>query len=199
MWGADHPGVAPFSRPLFLAPLARAPAPPPPARSRSHPTSLPLPSQAIQKWGTWGQVAPGVRNGQSEIKLSKLEFSRPAAIAEQFEADEGFTGLVQVRRERRKKRARAREREREREKRTGVHTPHSVPPSHLFPRPLLPPPLPTGRHLRGRRPRPDRPPHPLGLPVLLHKGPGRQDQVPPGPPHLPAQGRRVAESVGHLL
>lgn len=72
-----------------------------PLRPRSPCDTAPLPSlslpQAIEKWGTWGQVAPGVRNGQSEIKLSKLEFSRPAAIAEQFEADEGFTGLVQVR------------------------------------------------------------------------------------------------------
>jgi hypothetical protein len=52
--------------------------------------------QAIEKWGTWGQIAPGVDNGQSEIKLTKLQFSRPAAVAAQYQPDEGFTGLVQV-------------------------------------------------------------------------------------------------------
>lgn len=52
--------------------------------------------QAIEKWGTWGQIAPGVDNGQSEIKLTKLEFARPPAVADQYDADEGFTGLVQA-------------------------------------------------------------------------------------------------------
>ena len=59
--------------------------------------------QAIEKWGTWGQIAPGVDNGQSEIKLTKLEFSRPAAVAAQYQPDEGFTGLVQVRKDEREK------------------------------------------------------------------------------------------------
>lgn len=35
-------------------------------------------------------------NGQSEIKLTKLEFARPPAVADQYDADEGFTGLVQA-------------------------------------------------------------------------------------------------------
>ena len=46
---------------------------------------------------------PGVDNGQSEIKLTKLEFSRPAAVAAQYQPDEGFTGLVQVKKTRRGK------------------------------------------------------------------------------------------------
>lgn len=66
---------------------------------RSHPlpplTTQPT-TQAIEKWGTWGQIAPGVDNGQSEIKLTKLEFARPPAVADQYDADEGFTGLVQA-------------------------------------------------------------------------------------------------------
>jgi hypothetical protein len=55
-----------------------------------------LPAQALSKWGNWGMIAPGVANGQSEIKFTKLEFARPADIAAQFEPDEGFTGLVQA-------------------------------------------------------------------------------------------------------
>jgi hypothetical protein len=53
-------------------------------------------AQALSKWGNWGIMAPGVANGQSEIKFTKLEFARPADIAAQFEPDEGFTGLVQA-------------------------------------------------------------------------------------------------------
>jgi hypothetical protein len=52
--------------------------------------------QAIEKWGDWGRVAPGLANGQAEIKFTKLEFHRPASVANQFAADEGFTGLVQA-------------------------------------------------------------------------------------------------------
>ena len=48
--------------------------------------------QALEKWGNWGQIAPGVSNGQSEIKFTKLEFARPEAVASQFDPDEGFTG-----------------------------------------------------------------------------------------------------------
>ena len=50
--------------------------------------------QALEKWGNWGQIAPGVSNGQSEIKFTKLEFARPEPVAAQFDPDEGFTGLV---------------------------------------------------------------------------------------------------------
>ena len=53
-------------------------------------------TQALEKWGNWGQIAPGVSNGQSEIKFTKLEFARPASIAAQFDPDEGFTGLIQA-------------------------------------------------------------------------------------------------------
>lgn len=52
--------------------------------------------QALERWGNWGQIAPGVANGQSEIKFTKLEFARPASVASQFEPDEGFTGLIQA-------------------------------------------------------------------------------------------------------
>lgn len=52
--------------------------------------------QALEKWGNWGQIAPGVSNGQSEIKFTRLEFARPPAVAAQFDPDEGFTGLIQV-------------------------------------------------------------------------------------------------------
>ncbi len=52
--------------------------------------------QALEKWGNWGQIAPGVANGQSEIKFTKLEFARPESLANQFEPDEGFTGLIQA-------------------------------------------------------------------------------------------------------
>ena len=49
--------------------------------------------QALEKWGNWGQIAPGVSNGQSEIKFTKLEFARPEPVAAQFDPDEGFTGV----------------------------------------------------------------------------------------------------------
>ena len=52
--------------------------------------------QAIQKWGTWGEIAPGVSNGQSEIKFTKLEFARPHAIASQYDPTERYTGLIQA-------------------------------------------------------------------------------------------------------
>ncbi|KAK9818476.1 hypothetical protein WJX74_008461 [Apatococcus lobatus] len=52
--------------------------------------------EALEKWGNWGQIAPGVANGQSEIKFTKLEFARPESLANQFEPDEGFTGLIQA-------------------------------------------------------------------------------------------------------
>lgn len=48
--------------------------------------------QALEKWGNWGQIAPGVSNGQSEIKFTKLEFARPEPVAAQFDPDEGSTG-----------------------------------------------------------------------------------------------------------
>ncbi len=50
--------------------------------------------QALEKWGNWGQIAPGVSNGQSEIKFTKLEFARPEPVAAQFDPDEGFTGII---------------------------------------------------------------------------------------------------------
>ncbi|KAK9909695.1 hypothetical protein WJX75_006282 [Coccomyxa subellipsoidea] len=52
--------------------------------------------EALEKWGNWGQIAPGVSNGQSEIKFTKLEFARPEPVAAQFDPDEGFTGLIQA-------------------------------------------------------------------------------------------------------
>ena len=52
--------------------------------------------QALEKWGNWGEIAPGVSNGQSEIKFTQLEFARPASVAAQFEPDEGYTGLIQA-------------------------------------------------------------------------------------------------------
>ena len=52
-----------------------------------------LHQQALEKWGNWGQIAPGVSNGQSEIKFTKLEFARPEPVAAQFDPDEGFTGM----------------------------------------------------------------------------------------------------------
>ncbi|KAK9820340.1 hypothetical protein WJX72_009196 [[Myrmecia] bisecta] len=52
--------------------------------------------EALEKWGNWGQIAPGVSNGQSEIKFTKLEFARPESVASQYEPDEGFTGLIQA-------------------------------------------------------------------------------------------------------
>ena len=82
---------------LARAARARRSRPPQPPSTTTPPTTFTLPHlQAIEKWGTWGQIAPGVANGQSEIKLTKLEFSRPDAVASRFDADEGFTGLVQV-------------------------------------------------------------------------------------------------------
>lgn len=52
--------------------------------------------EALEKWGNWGDIAPGVANGQSEIKFTQLEFARPASIAASFEPDEGYTGLIQA-------------------------------------------------------------------------------------------------------
>lgn len=52
--------------------------------------------QAVEQWSNWGLVAPGVANGQSDIKFTKLEFGRPLDIAQQFEPDEGYTGLIQM-------------------------------------------------------------------------------------------------------
>ena len=54
--------------------------------------------QAMEKWGYVDKIGPGVANGQSEIKFTQLEFTRPADIANQYEPNEGFTGLIQVRR-----------------------------------------------------------------------------------------------------
>ena len=53
--------------------------------------------QAMEKWGYWDYIGPGISNGQSEIKLAQLEFARPADVANRFGVDEGVTGLVQVR------------------------------------------------------------------------------------------------------
>ena len=50
----------------------------------------------MEKWGYWERIGPGVANGQSEIKFTQLEFTRPADIANQFDPNEGFTGLIQV-------------------------------------------------------------------------------------------------------
>ena len=51
----------------------------------------------MDKWGNWDYIGPGINNGQSEIKLAQLEFSRPPEVANRFGVDEGSTGLVQVR------------------------------------------------------------------------------------------------------
>ena len=59
-------------------------------------TKADMPQQALESWGKWGQIAPGVSNGQSEIKFTKLEFARPASIAAQFDPEEGYTGLIQA-------------------------------------------------------------------------------------------------------
>ena len=59
-------------------------------------TEANMPQQALKRWGNWGQIAPGVSNGQSEIKFTKLEFARPASIAAQFDPEEGATGLIQA-------------------------------------------------------------------------------------------------------
>lgn len=53
-------------------------------------------SQALEKWADFGQVTPGVANGQSEIKLERLEFHRPDSVANQYGPDEGWTGLIQA-------------------------------------------------------------------------------------------------------
>lgn len=53
-------------------------------------------SQLEYDWDLFGDVAPGVANGKSEIKFSKLEFYRPKAIAGQYGPLEGATGLVQA-------------------------------------------------------------------------------------------------------
>ena len=50
----------------------------------------------MDKWGNWGEIAPGVANGQSEIKFTQLEFARPQNVAAQFEPNEGYTGLIQA-------------------------------------------------------------------------------------------------------
>ena len=41
-------------------------------------------------------MTPGVANGQSEIKLDRLEFHRPDSVANQYGPDEGWTGLIQA-------------------------------------------------------------------------------------------------------
>lgn len=53
-------------------------------------------SQALEKWADFGQVTPGIANGQSEIKLDRLEFHRPDSVANQYGPDEGWTGLIQA-------------------------------------------------------------------------------------------------------
>lgn len=52
--------------------------------------------QALKKWADFGQVAPGVANGQSEVRLDRLEFHRPPNVANQYGSDEGWTGLIQA-------------------------------------------------------------------------------------------------------
>ncbi|KAK9846593.1 hypothetical protein WJX81_007332 [Elliptochloris bilobata] len=53
--------------------------------------------EALEKWGNWGQPgAPALDNGQSEIKFTKLEFSRPRSVASQYGPDDGYTGLIQA-------------------------------------------------------------------------------------------------------
>lgn len=52
--------------------------------------------QAMEKWGYWDYIGPGLSNGQSEIKLAQLEFARPADVAAKYGHNEGVTGLVQV-------------------------------------------------------------------------------------------------------
>lgn len=52
--------------------------------------------QAQKNWADFGQVAHGVSNGQSEIRIDKLEFHRPRNVASQYGFDEGWTGLVQA-------------------------------------------------------------------------------------------------------
>jgi hypothetical protein len=175
--------------------------------------------QAIEKWGTWGQIAPGVDNGQSEIKLTKLQFSRPAAVAAQYQPDEGFTGLVQVSERRggggREKREMKRK---ERKTRTSISKKKKLTLFSfsfflflsfsfflsLFPSNSPTPPTPSnnnnaGGHLRGRGPRPHRPPHRSGHPLLLHQRARLQDQVPPGQADLPEEAGRLAEGARHLL
>lgn len=59
-------------------------------------TSLLQCKQARKNWADFGQVAPGVSNGQSEIRIDKLEFHRPRNVASQYGPDEGWTGLIQA-------------------------------------------------------------------------------------------------------
>lgn len=53
-------------------------------------------AEALKKWADFGQVAPGVANGQSEVRLDRLEFHRPPNVANQYGSDEGWTGLIQA-------------------------------------------------------------------------------------------------------
>ena len=53
-------------------------------------------AQASEKFFSWGTIAPGISNGESEIRFTKLEFQRPQAVASAFARDEGFTGLIQA-------------------------------------------------------------------------------------------------------
>ena len=74
---------------VFMPLLSRA------ARSGSFEDAAGL-LQALNKWGSWGYVAPGINNGQSEVDLHKLEFHRSASAAQAFEPDEQYTGLIQA-------------------------------------------------------------------------------------------------------
>lgn len=63
----------------------------------SHSPDFPADSeQARKNWADFGQVAPGVSNGQSEVRIDKLEFHRPRSVASQYGPDEGWTGLIQA-------------------------------------------------------------------------------------------------------
>eukprot|EP00891_Asterochloris_glomerata_P000521 jgi/Astpho2/521/Aster-03556 len=66
------------------------------ARAAIHQYDGQLFYQALNKWGSWGYVAPGINNGQSEVNLHKLEFHRSASAAQAFEPDEHYTGLIQA-------------------------------------------------------------------------------------------------------
>lgn len=52
--------------------------------------------EALERWADFGQVTPGIANGQSEIMLDRLEFHRPDSVANQYGPDEGWTGLIQA-------------------------------------------------------------------------------------------------------
>lgn len=52
--------------------------------------------QVIQKYGQFEDSAPGLSNGQSEIRFTKLEFARPDNVASQYDARELYTGLIQA-------------------------------------------------------------------------------------------------------